>query len=153
MTNSKAFVINMTKPIGSTVENERTYKFYAEQLKKTVREMGLTIAGEDFPPVTSGYDLADFGNLLTIGTARNHDVNWVRRPTYACEKGYKPVLNLIEDWNLIQKKLAEYYADKYELRLRSGAKVSFHDGFVKIGTEIITYDELFKVVDKYVVIF
>jgi len=136
-------VIDMTKTV-----NNRTAKFYMDRVMEHVNELGLTTAGEDFPPVKSPVDEAGFGNLLTVGTAPNHDVEWIRRPEFACEKGYKPVYDIIEDYNDIVKKLIQYAEEKNTINLRYGGKVTFHDGFIKVGIEIVTYDELYKIARK-----
>jgi len=138
-----SFVIDMTKAV-----NDRTAKFYKERVIENADNLGLTIAGLDYPPVRSGISQATYGNLLTVGTAPNHDMEWVRRPEFACEKGYKPVLDIIEDYNKIIEKMVRYAEAKNVLRIRSGAKVTFHDGFVKVGTEIITFEELDEILNK-----
>ena len=97
-------VIDMTKAV-----NNRTAKFYRDNILRNARELNLTIAGEDFPPVHSGIvDDAGYGNLLTVGTAPKHDLEWIRRPEFACEKGYKPIYDIIEDYNEIIKNMIKY---------------------------------------------
>jgi len=145
------FVIDLTKSVGNDTANNSTANFYKRQLMQNIDELGLTVAGQDAPPVRSGINQAGFGNLITIGTAPNHDVEWVRRPQFACEKGYKPILDIVDDWTEINRLLVQYYKDKYEMKLKYGAKVTFHDGFVKIGTEIVTYDEMATILAKYMV--
>lgn len=142
MTKTK-FVVDMTK-----AETDRTARFYKERIIENARKWNLTLAGEDFPPVRSGIQQAGMGNLLTVGTAPNHDMEWIRRPEFACEKGYKPVYDIVEDYNTIVQELFKYAQEKNKIRLISGTKVSFHDGFVKIGEEIVTNDELENLVSR-----
>lgn len=146
----KSFVIDMTRSVGeNNRENNSTYDFYKRTVLELMRELGLSIAGENPPRVRRGVDQAGYKNVLTVGTAPHHDVEWIDRKAFACEKGYSPVLDLVKDWKLINQKLFEYYKDKYEIRLQSGAVVTIHDGFVKIGTELVTFEELGRIMMKY----
>ncbi len=149
MNKKLSFVVDMTKPVSNNfAENEGTFDYYKRALVRNVKKLGLTISGEDRPEIRRGVDQAGFGNVLTVGTSRTHDMEWIERMDYVCEKGYTPVLNLIKDWDLISRKLVEYYKDKYQMDLKYGSTVSFHDGFVKIGTELVTNRELDKIIDK-----
>jgi len=134
------FVVDMTD-----TTNDRTARFYKEHILSHARKLGLTIAGEDIPTVRSGIAEAGMGNLLTVGTAPNHDLEWVRRTEFACEKGYKPVYDIVEDYNAIIENLYKYAYEVNRVMLISGAEATVHDGFIKIGTEIITFDELDKI--------
>lgn len=136
-------VIDMTEAV-----NNRTADFYKKRVMEHINELGLSVAGEDFPPVRSGVEEAGYGNLLTVGTAPNHDIEWIRRPEFACEKGYKPVYDIVKDYNDIVKGLIRYAEEKNTINLKYGGKVTFHDGFIKVGTEIVTYDELYKIARK-----
>ena len=78
----------------------------------TKRYTNLTVAGLDNPDVKRGIQYAGPGSLLTFGTAKNHDVNWVERPDYAREKGYKPVYDLIKDWSTVVSKISAFSAEK-----------------------------------------
>lgn len=137
------FVIDMTEAVSN-----KTADFYKKRIMENIDELGLSVAGEDFPPVKTGVDKAGYGNLLTVGTAPNHDIEWIKRPEFACEKGYKPIYDIVEDYNDIIKKLIQYADEKNTINLKHGGKVTFHDGFIKVGTEIVTYDELYKIARK-----
>lgn len=134
--NKNSFAVLLNNP------GSRTDEFYKNLLLKEARANGLTIAGEDRPYVTHGVDYASTGNLITVGTADNHDVEWVRRPAYLAERGVKPIYNIVEDWNTIVSSMRTYAEDKYGMRLRNGKKVTFHKDFVKVGTDIITNYEI-----------
>ena len=110
----------------------------------------LTVAGMDKPFYTNtgkeirGIDYAGPGKVITIGTAQNHDVNWIDRVDFAREKGYNPVYDLISDWKTITKKLDVYYNEKYPKNYNFtgtyGANVQVFDGFVKIGDNIYPWE-------------
>ena len=78
----------------------------------TKKYTNLTVAGIDAPEVKHGVQYAGPGNLMTFGTATKHDVEWIRRPDYAREKGYKPVYDLIKDWSTVVSKIAAFSAEK-----------------------------------------
>ena len=67
--------------------------FYKKGLieKLTKNYLWLTVAGLDAPHTLKngrelrGVDHAGPGSVITFGTAKNHDVNWVERPDYARE--------------------------------------------------------------------
>ena len=134
--NKNSFVVVLNN------RNSRTDEYYTAMLLKKARGLGLTIAGEDWPDVRHGVEYAGTGNVLTFGTAKNHDVDWVRRPEYIAEKGYKPVYYIVEDWNTINTSLDKYADEKYGMRLSNGKRVTFHKDFVKIGTDIYTNREI-----------
>jgi hypothetical protein len=134
--NKNSFAVRLNNP------GSRTDAFYKERLLAEARKNGLSIAGEDRPYVTHGVDYATSGNLITVGTADNHDVEWVRRPEYLCERGVKPIYDIVEDWNTIVSSMRTYAEEKYGMRLGNGKKVTFHKDFVKIGTDIITNYEI-----------
>ena len=137
--NKNSFVVAMNNP------GSRTDSFYKEQLLRDARALGLTISGEDYPAVRSGIDLANTGNIISVGTSDQFDVDWIRRPGFVCERGLKPVYNIVEDWNTIQKSLVKYAEEKYGMPLYNGKKVTFHKGFVKVGTDLIYNDEIAQI--------
>lgn len=124
----------------------------------------LTVAGIDAPYTTpggkqiTGVEYAGAGNVLTFGTAKQHDVNWVRRPDYVREKGYAPVYDIVKDWNTILNRLDSFARDRKpapvynrcvgcpynkttetnrSFYLSDGTKVTVFDNFIKIGYTII----------------
>ena len=134
--------------------------FYKKGLVDIIlnRYKNLTVAGIDNPDVKRGIEYAGPGNLITFGTAKNHDVNWVARPDYAREKGYKPVYDLIKDWNTVTAKIDMFAREKRRLQeleernryasynsyygpvtidLGNNVKVQVFDSFIKVGTTII----------------
>ena len=127
--------------------------FYKKGLVDIIlnRYKNLTVAGIDNPDVKRGIEYAGPGNLITFGTAKNHDVNWVARPDYAREKGYKPVYDLIKDWNTIVSKISAFSAEKKriedekrraeEARLRSMYRNTYvYSGYAEKAIETIYVD-------------
>ncbi len=108
----------------------------------------MTVSGKTPPVVRRGVDQASYGNLITFGTSKTHDIEWVERPAYACEKGYAPVYNLVKDWNKITNRLAQLNDELYpsNLNLSNGTEVEFHKNFVKVGYKRVSYNDVrFKV--------
>jgi len=141
--NKNSFVIDTI-----SAGNKNTVRFYLSELTENVRAKGLTVSGLDWPPVMSGIDQAELDSIITIGTSDKFDMDWIRRRGFACERGLKPVLNLVEDWAEIQDKLALYAVEKRAFTTRCGDKVTFHKGFVKVGRTIITDAELSKMYNR-----
>jgi len=123
---------------------------YKKELLKHIESNypNMTVSGQNPPAVRRGVNHASYGNLLTFGTSKTHDIEWVERPSYACEKGYTPVYNLTKDWNKITRKLKELNDELYpeNLHLSNGTEVEFHKNFVKVGYKRVSYDNVrFKV--------
>lgn len=125
--------------------NEETSQFYKRRILDKARTLGLTLSGEDSPWVRRGMSHCGKGNVLTVGTSRTHDVEWIERLAYAAEKGIAPIFDGVKDYNEIIGKLVKYADEKYGMRLSSGARVSFHRGFVKIDHFIIPNSEIYKI--------
>ena len=143
-------IFNMTNKnsFGVSFENNfpnETSTFYKNRILDKARNLGLTISGEDSPWVRRGMSHCGKGNVLTVGTAKTHDVEWIERLSYAAEKGIAPIYNSVTDYNEIIGKLVKYADDKYGVRLSSGARVSFHKGFIKIDHYIIPNTEVYKI--------
>lgn len=117
--------------------HKSTAAFYKEQfLREVDKYPQLTVDGEDWPPVRSGINEAGANNLITVGTSDRHDVSWIRRPGFACERGIKPIYDIVEDWNEAKTSLRNFVNNKYGFRLPSGMKVQIHESFVRIGSKI-----------------
>jgi len=152
----------MTKNIKFAVElaEGSTGRFYKQGLMDKVinKYPWLTVAGLDDPFTLKsgkplrGVEYAGAGNVLTFGTAKNHDVNWVQRADYARERGYAPVLDIVKDWNKITAKLDAFaaerkpkpvYSNSYYIQPTAstfyvnGQKVEVFENFFKIGYNII----------------
>jgi len=150
MTNKSTFAVQLP-----TIAQDKNGYYKSQFVKNiTTKYPWLTIAGMDAPfTLKSGRELrgieyAGPTELLTFGTAKNHDINWVKDPNYACGKGYNPVYNLLKDWNKIESELAAFAAarkpaPKYVTRetgssfYTGGQKVEVFDNFFKIGLNII----------------
>lgn len=137
--NNNSFVIDTI-----SAETGNTVRFYLGELINKVQDFGLTVSGLDFPPVRRGINQIELGSLITIGTSDKFDIDWIARRGFACERGLKPVLHLVDDWAEIVEKLAIYANEKKSFVTRYGDKVTYHKGFVKVGKTIITNEELRK---------
>ena len=68
----------------------------------------LTVAGMDDPFYTKsgnfirGINYAGPKNLITFGTAKDHDVNWIKREDFARTRGVAPVYDIIKDWSTVK---------------------------------------------------
>ncbi len=134
--------------------------FYKKELVNQIMKKytNLTVAGIDAPDVKRGIQHAGPGNLITFGTAKTHDVEWVERPNYAREKGYNPVFDLVKDWTKVLDRIDAFSKEKArmkeaELRARarfvtpayvSGSsfyigndKVTVYDNFIKVGYTLV----------------
>ena len=140
--NKNAFVIELP---ALNVDPQGFYKKGLVETLTSKKYEKLTIAGIDLPTVIRGIQHAGPGNLITIGTAKNHDVEWIERPNYAREKGYNPVYDLVADWNTIMKKIEVYYNEKYPKAYNFtgtyGTNVQVFDGFVKIGDNVYPWKD------------
>lgn len=149
---------------------DNTYKFAVELPSKTQDPHGfykkglvdkllneypwLKVAGIDSPfylkngQKLRGIDYAGAGSVLTFGTAKNHDVNWVERPDYVREKGYTPIYNLAKDWSTVVSRLDAFakakkpvYRPTYKTTSVvyniAGFPVEVFDNFIKIGYTVI----------------
>lgn len=139
--NKNSFVISF-----ENTYNAATAEFYRNRYLDKARELGLTVAGEDYPRVRRGVLHASKGNAMTIGTAKNHDVEWIERLAFAAERGLSPIFDGVKDYHEAVGKMVKYAEEKYGMRLSSGARVTFHKGFVKIGHTIIPNNELRTIV-------
>ncbi len=131
--------------------------FYKQLFLKQVEKYPwLSVAGLDAPYYTPngnyirGVEYAGAGKLITVGTAKYHDVNWVKNAEYAAGKGYAPVYDLQKEWPKAVKAL-ERFANARKPRFNSysganssyystsvgGSNVEVYDNFVKIGYTII----------------
>lgn len=156
MTNDKFFV---ELP---SYSNDNT-GFYKRTLINKIQKdyPWLTLAGLDDPYYTNkgnkinGVQDAGPGNIMTFGTAKYHDVNWVRRATYATEKGYVPILNPVTNWNTVANKLhtfamnrkpriVERYNTASDFRslgndrfVIAGHNITITDDFVYVGAKAL----------------
>jgi len=117
--------------------------FYKKELLTLITNKypHFTVSGKVPPAINRGVEYASHGNLLTFGTAKTHDVEWVERPGYVCEKGYAPIFNLVKDWNKIVSRLDALNDELYpkKLKLSNGMDVEFFENFVKIGYNRVAY--------------
>jgi len=162
MTNDKFAVVLPSAQLDNT-------GFYKKGLMDKIinKYPWLTVAGLDEPSYLQsgralrGVEFAGAGNVITFGTAKSHNVNWIERADYAREKGIAPVYDLIKDWNTVVSKLDAFAIARkpapayrntcygcsgcsYYNSQPTGSKfyvggqlVEVFDGFIKIGYNII----------------
>ncbi len=126
------------------VYNGTTAEFYRDRIAEAAEKLGLTISGRNYPPIRRGISHCSKGNLMTVGSAITHDVEWIERLGYAAEKGIEMVFDGVKEYDVILDKMSEYAEKKYGYRLRTGSKVTFHKGFVKVDHVIIPNSDLYK---------
>ena len=121
------------------------YKKNFVELLQSPKYNKLTIAGIDIPTVLRGIQHAGPDTLLTVGTAKNHDINWIERPTYACERGIEPIFDLVKDWNTVTNKLDTYYNEKYpkfrSFTASTCAVVEVYPHFIKVGNNVYPWQD------------
>ena len=153
MTNDKFFVALPSYATDNT-------GFYKQAILDKVRKEypWITVAGLSDPYRTpkgnyiNGVQNAGPGNLLTFGTGKFHDVNWVRRPEYATERGYEPIIDPVKNWNTLVNKLHTFamnrkpsytyassntYALGNDRYVIGGNKVTITDDFVYVGAKAL----------------
>jgi hypothetical protein len=76
---------------------------YLKELVRQAQNNNLTVSGDGTAPVKGG-DIreASKGSIITFGTSKNFDVNWIRRDQYACQKGVTPVYDVVKDWTKVE---------------------------------------------------
>lgn len=152
MTNSNmkpgAFVVELPSA------SQDPHNFYKREFVKEVLDIrrkypNFTVAGIDDPAVRRGIEHASHNNLITVGTAKTHDVEWVERRSFACEKGYNPVYNLVSDYTKVVNKLKDYAEKNYgytSFNLDNGTTVVIHKNFIKIGYKVVYFNEFRELV-------
>ena len=133
--------------------------FYKRTLLNTIEKKypWLTVAGLDSPfktpkgNVINGVQNAGPGSLLTFGTGRQHDVNWVKRPSFAAERGYEPILNPITNWNTIMNKLDTFAMNRKPIQTRYSSDFSYlgNNNYI-IGSNNVTITDDFIYVGIFV---
>lgn len=129
-------------------------RIYKQALMATLTEKypWITVAGLDAPFTTNtgrnirGVQYAGYGDYLTVGTAKSHDVNWTSDLSYIKAPGIVPVFDLKRDFNTVMRNfaiLAEARKPKYPTRTNSnlifvgGKAVEIYDNFIKVGNTIV----------------
>ena len=146
MTNDNFFVALPSYNVDNT-------GFYKQAVINRIRTNypWLTVAGLSNPTVTpkgnhiNGVQNAGPGNLLTFGTGKFHDVNWVRRPEYATERGYEPIIDPVKNWNTLVDKLHNFAMNRKPVynsyRSSSNTYALGNDRFVIGGNNVTITDD------------
>ena len=143
--NTKKLSFAFELPTTDIDPNNFYKKGILEEILKIRKEYpGFTVSGVDRPDVKRGVDYASNSNLITVGTSKTHDIEWVERPNYAREKGYAPILDIRKDWNKIVTRLRAYAEEHHGTKtvgLSSGVTAIVHRNYVQIGYDLISYSD------------
>jgi hypothetical protein len=126
--------------------NDGTLQYFLEDLLPFMKQLGLTIASR--PYVGYGVEDVEVGELISIGTSAQFNVDVIARRGYAREQGYSPILCIVNDFNEIKRRLIAYSlgANQQTQELHCGGDVTFHRGFIKVdsdqGSVIIKNEEI-----------
>lgn len=114
---------------------------YLKRLVEKCQDLGLTVSGDGTAPVKGG-DIrqAQKGDQVTFGTSKRFDVNWVKRDEYFCKKGYRPVYDIVQDWEKIDRAIKQFADQKKSLEL-NGQNIRFHSRFMVIDGKVVPYEK------------
>jgi hypothetical protein len=127
--NTNHFIIDTQHAI-----NDGTLQFFLQDLLSFARQLGLSIAS--YPNVTYGVEDVEIGEIISVGTSPQYDIDRIARRGYVREQGFHPVLDIISDFNEIKKRLIAYSLGFTQQReLYCGGNVSFHRGFIKVDSD------------------
>lgn len=141
--NPRSFIISTKNAI-----NSNTLKIYLEELIPFMRNLGLSLA--EFPYTIADVNFTDVGEFISVGTSPHFDVDLIVRRGYVTESGYKPILDIVEDFEEIKKRLIDYtIGTNFSNKTLCGDTVTFHHGFIKIdnedGSTILKNEELLSI--------
>ena len=130
MTNkSNHFIIQTNNAV-----DQGTLGVYIEEMLEFASSIGLSY--KRFPFAMYGVKDIEVGHYISVGTSSEFDIDYITRRGYITENGYKPVYDLVKDFNEIKKALLKYaIGGNVPVELHCGSEVTFHRGFVKISTE------------------
>lgn len=128
--NTNNFIIDTKNAI-----NDTTLQYFLQELISFAKQLGLSVSSR--PYVGYGVSDAEIGELISVGTSAQYDVDVIVRRGYAHEQGYTMFLDLVNDFNEIKKRLMLYSLglDVQSQELYCGGKVTFHNGFIKVDSE------------------
>ena len=127
--------------------NDTTLQYFLEELLPFMQQLGLSIATRAKVGYGGIEDL-EVGELISVGTSAQYDIDVIVRRGYAREQGYTTVLDIIDDINEIKKRLMIYSlgVNVQSQELYCGGNVTFHNGFIKVdsdeGSVIIKNEEI-----------
>ena len=114
---------------------------YLRRFVEKCQDLNLTVSGDGTAPVKGGdITQAIKGDIITVGSSSRFDVNWSKHNEYVCQKGYRPVYDIVKDWNKIDKALKQFADEKKSLRTADGTKVQFHARFMVVDGRVISYN-------------
>jgi hypothetical protein len=113
---------------------------YVKELVRQAQNLGLTVSGDCTAP-TKGGDITHVqkGDMITVGSSTRFDVNWIRRDQYFAQKGYRPVYDIVDDWNKIEKALKQFAAEKNSIKITEGTCPRCHARFAMVEGKAFTY--------------
>ena len=128
---------------GQFVVNVSEKDPYVKELIRKAQDLNITVSGDGTAPVGKGLgDITNIrkGDQITFGTSNRFDVNWIARDGYTCSKGYRPVYDIVKDWNKIDKALHQFADQKKKLNTINGNDIQFHARFMMIDGRVVKYD-------------
>lgn len=114
--------------------DDSTLQFFLEPLLELAENLRLSIAR--YPSVNIGVEEASVGELISVGTSPQYDIDRIKRREYAREQGFIPVLDIVTDYTKIKKRLLNYALNlNSSQELYCGGNVTFHRGFIKVDSD------------------
>jgi hypothetical protein len=120
--------------------NEKTP--YLRELVRNAQDLGLTVSGDGTDFVKGG-DIRECpkGGLVSFGSSTRFDMNWIKRDAYFTENKYQPVLNIVEDWDKVQRALKAFAAEKRAKTYRESINTRYHANFCVVDGIVHSYEK------------
>ena len=129
---SNLFIINTNDAIHNS-----TLRVYVEEILDFTRQIGLSDAR--WPFVRRGVEDVEVGEFISVGTSPDFDLDRISRAGYITEQGYKPIFDIVKDFNEIKRQLLKYAVGaNVPVELYCVGEVTFHRGFIKINSEEVS---------------
>jgi hypothetical protein len=125
--------------------NEKTP--YLRELVRKAQDLGLTVSG-DGTNLVKGGDIRECpkGGLVSFGSSSKFDMNWIKRDEYFTDKKFQPVLNIVEDWDKIDRALTTFAAAKRAKAYRESINTRYHANFCVVDGIVHSYEKNTRVI-------